>query len=373
MKNLRRVLVVQPYGIGDLLFLTPVLRALRLIPSVERVDLLLGSRTSCVVEHNPHVDEIMNVDKDLFHSRGGLENFNAVLTLGKKLRSRRYDLLLDYSLRGEYAFFGKFFLGIKRRAGFAYKNRAFFHNVRVPLPAGFAGKHVVESVCELAEKAGVRVRGRYPEFYSSEKNREEARKLWEEKKPSGAKKYLVISPGGGESWGKDAHFKRWPARYFGEFLDELKTRLDFDCALILGSKEEKALGEEVTAHTKVPVFNLAGEIPFELSAALLERSCFFAGNDGGLLHLASALEIPSAAFYGPVDPGVYGPYPPDPRRTAIIKEDLQCRPCYKVFRYNSACEKRECLQELTPKDAIRFLEKKNFFETLTPLTAASKP
>src|SRR5262249_47960476 len=58
VKSPRRVLIVHPYGIGDLLFVTPVLRALRLLPSVERVDLLLGSRTDAVVRANPHVDDI---------------------------------------------------------------------------------------------------------------------------------------------------------------------------------------------------------------------------------------------------------------------------------------------------------------------------
>ena len=58
--SMRRVLVVHPYGIGDLLFVTPVLRALRLLPAVERVDLLLGSRTESVVSSNPHADEILS-------------------------------------------------------------------------------------------------------------------------------------------------------------------------------------------------------------------------------------------------------------------------------------------------------------------------
>ena len=52
------MLIVHPYGIGDLLFVTPVMRALRLIPTVEAVDLLLGSRTREVVEHNPHINDL---------------------------------------------------------------------------------------------------------------------------------------------------------------------------------------------------------------------------------------------------------------------------------------------------------------------------
>ncbi len=101
MNRARRVLIVQPYGIGDLLFLTPVLRALRLMPGVEIVDLLLGSRTDAVIRSNPHIDKIYSIDKDKVHRQSKLQNFKDLRSLGAELSSRHYDLLLDYSLRGE--------------------------------------------------------------------------------------------------------------------------------------------------------------------------------------------------------------------------------------------------------------------------------
>ena len=233
MKSLRRVLVVQPYGIGDLLFVTPVLRALRLLPSVEKVDLILGSRTDIVVKQNPHIDEIFSVDKDLFHRQGNSKTFSDVIALGKKLRANRYDLLLDYSMRGEYAFFGQFFLGVPKRAGFNYKRRGFFHTHRLAIPKGFHGRHVADYFCDLAERAGIRVEDRFLEFYLSDSDRLQAQQLLQEKfkryqvprslvpqylVPSG-EKYIAVSAGGGESWGKDAHFKRWPPAFFAELID----------------------------------------------------------------------------------------------------------------------------------------------------------
>ncbi|MBI3313792.1 MAG: glycosyltransferase family 9 protein, partial [Candidatus Omnitrophica bacterium] len=206
MQSIRRVLVVQPYGIGDLLFVTPVLRALRLHPTVEKVDLLLGSRTEAVVEKNPHVDEIFSVDKDLFRRQGNLHTFQDILALGKKLRKNRYDLLIDYSLRAEYAFFGQFFLGIGRRVGFNYKRRGFFHNRRLSIPQGFCGRHVADYFCDLAEKSGIKVEDRFLEFYLTQADRLAAKQFLQEKFQN--KKYIAVSVGGGESWGKDAHFKR---------------------------------------------------------------------------------------------------------------------------------------------------------------------
>ena len=143
--TLKRVLVVHPYGLGDFLFVTPVLRALRLIPSVEKVDLLLGSRTSEVVRENPHVDEIFVVDKGRYQTQGRGQTFREVVALGLELRSRHYDLMLDYSLRSEYALLGRLFL--TRPASLAHPDGC---RVRVGgVPDGVVGPHaiVVNRVC----------------------------------------------------------------------------------------------------------------------------------------------------------------------------------------------------------------------------------
>ncbi len=362
MRTLRRVLIVQPYGIGDLLFVTPVLRALRTIPTVEKVDLLLGSRTEEIVRRNPHVDEIISIDKDLFHQRNFLQNLKEMTVLGRKLRSKKYDLLLDYSLRGEYAFFSQFFLNIPRRAGFAYKRRAFFHNIRLPLQEGYRDRHVTDYVCDLAELAGVRVDTRFLEFYTDECDLVPRINPEDQNAIDFSKRYIVVSPGGGESWGKDAHFKRWPVRYFAELINRLKDRFDFESVVILGSVREYDLAETLSSQLKVANWNSAGKLNISQVAAVIEKAVLFLGNDGGLVHLAQALKVPLVALYGPVDPAVYGPYPTTKHAIAIYKHDLHCRPCYQKFRYRSDCLGRECLQDLTPQEVFSQLQGHDFYK-----------
>ncbi len=359
MNPIRRILVVQPYGIGDLLFLTPVFRAARVLPGLERLDLLLGSRTAEIVRRNPHVDEVMVVDKDLFHRRGNLENLKEAAALSRKIKAARYDLLLDFSLRGEYAFAAQFLWGIRRRAGFNYKRRGFFHNIRVSIPEGFKGRHVAEHVIELAEKAGIPVRDRFLEFYPEESERREAAEILEKARLG---RFVAVSAGGGESWGRDAHFKRWPAANFAALVERLRAKIDFDGAVLLGSPAEKPLTAEVAAQLRIPVLDLAG-VPLRLAAAVLERAALYTGNDGGLLHLAHALRVPVIGMYGPVDPAVYGPFPGSNQAIAVVKENLECRPCYQKFRYKSDCAHRDCLQRLTPEEAMEYLENKNFFRS----------
>ena len=351
MRTLRRVLIVHPYGIGDFLFVTPVLRALRLIPTVETVDLLLGSRTREVVEHNPHINDIFVVDKDRAHQQTWLENLRENLDFGGKLRAKRYDLILDYSLRREHAFFGRFFLGIPRCAGFAYKKRATFHNIRLSLPEAFWKRHVVDFYCDLAEAAGIPVEDRFLEFYFPKPlsliEAEVAVKL---KLLPG--RFLAVAPGGGDSWGKDASFKRWPVKYFAELIAKIQKEQNLHGIAILGSRSERTLCEELQAAIQPPSVVLAGETILAQTAMVLKKSAFFIGNDGGLVHLAHALQVPLLAIYGPVPPEVYGPYPPSPDAVPVWKQGLECRPCYYKFRYNNQCQTIACLKDLTPDEVM---------------------
>ncbi len=354
MSPFKRVLIVQPYGIGDLLFLTPVFRAL---PDAQ-IDLLLGSRTESVVKANPRIRQIIRIDKDKFHSQGKWKTFLEIAGLTQRLGKEKYDLMLDYSMRREYGFWAQFFLGIPVRAGFDYKGRGFFLNRKVEVPEGFRGRHVVDYYCDVAEKAGITVSDRSLEFFVTPADLANADNILRAKGVSG--RFAAVSAGGGESWGRDAHFKRWPARYFAELLGSLKKEYGFDHAVILGSGAEKSLAEEFQKHSSFPCVSLCGEISLETAAAVLERSVFFAGNDGGLMHMAHALKKPLAAVFGPVDPAVYGPYPAHPRAVVCVKNDLECRPCYQKFRYNSACEHRDCLQKLMPSDVLKILQGAGF-------------
>ncbi len=361
--SLKRVLVVHPYGLGDFLFVTPVLRALRLIPSVEKVDLLLGSRTSDVARANPHVDEIFVADKGRYQKQGRIQTLREVTALGRQLCARHYDLMLDYSLRSEYALAGRLFLGIPRTAGFDYKRRGFFHTVRYALPDGFSGRPAVEIYCDLAERAGIRVEDRWLELYISAAAQASAQQKWQAKtNRTDAGRFLFVSPGGGESWGKDAHFKQWPVPFFAELCTRISKTGGLDGVVILGAPGEKELAASLAQKLSMPCFNFAGELSVLESAALLERAALFLGNDGGLVHMAHALRVPLIAFYGPVDPAVYGPWPPSTQALAVYKQGLECRPCYARFRYNSVCEKRECLQELMPGDVWQQLSAKRWLE-----------
>ena len=75
----------------------------------------------------------------------------------------------------------------------------------------------------------------------------------------------------------------------------------------------------------VPVVNGVGTLSLMHSAALLSRCRLLISNDSGLMHMATALQVPVVAIFGPTvqEFGFY----PFQARAEVVSEPLPCRPC----------------------------------------------
>lgn len=355
------ILVIQPYGIGDALFMLPLLKALKQQKNAERIDLILGSRTSQIVKNSGYCDEIFVIDKDRWRAQGKMKTLLEKLRLFLKLRNKKYTVFIDLSMQPEYAFWAKFLLRIPLRTGFNYKKKNRFLNQPLNLPSeGFVDKHVIEYFCDLGRILGIEILDKKPELRISEdllqktKNRLASMGV----RPG---QYIVISPGGGVTWGNDAYFKQWPIDYFRQLADLINTRLNIKWVVVLGSKKENQLGEYLKNNMCVGVANLCGETDLMEAAAMIKMSSLFLGNDGGLVHLAVTQGTPIIALYGPADQNVYGAYP-DKENIAKLSKNLPCQPCYKSFRYKKDCKSLSCLKDLTPQEVFSTLEKSNFLK-----------
>src|SRR3989338_9786261 len=146
---LKRVLIVHPHGIGDVLWITPVIRALSEY-GVKRIDLLLASRTREIFERNPHANEMFEWDKspvaNIFKK---WSRFKKLAVTFWKLWRNHYQVVLDFSLGSQYAFLCQFFFWIPVRLGFNFKGRGRFSTHRLELPDGYTDKPVADYYLDL--------------------------------------------------------------------------------------------------------------------------------------------------------------------------------------------------------------------------------
>ncbi len=121
--------------------------------------------------------------------------------------------------------------------------------------------------------------------------------------------------------------KRWPPRHFAALarsIVELDSRAQ---VALLGSPKDRATCDEVLAGAGAAasnLLNLAGATQLDEAVALIARAAAVVSNDSGLLHIASGLNRPVVALYGPTDPAHAPPFS-DIARSISLR--LECSPC----------------------------------------------
>jgi len=340
---MRRVLIANIFGIGDVLFTTPLIATLRREFEGVEIDYLSNARTKDIVRDIPGVGGNFIYEKDDFSdlwrsSKAGF--FKAVSRLFTGVRKKKYDAVFDFTLSRE---FGLFFAlcGIRRRIGLDYKGRGMFLTDKIPLE-GFEGRHVAEHYLDLLAPLGVFSPVKEMRIIPDEKSSAEAGEYLKEK--GGPSPLVAVIPGGGASWGGHASRKRWQAEGFARTADILAENA-FAVA-VMGDTSEQALCQSVAEKMKNdPVF-VENNLDLGTYAALLARCELVLCNDGGPLHMAVALGVRTVSIFGPVDEAVYGPYPPSDRHRVITAQELECRPCYGRFKLPECDKDNKCLADI---------------------------
>jgi len=118
--------------------------------------------------------------------------------------------------------------------------------------------------------------------------------------------------------------KRWPARHFAELADLLAARgLQ---VWLIGSANDAAITAEVKRLAKTPCADLAGKTTLDEAIDVLASAAHVVTNDSGLMHIAAALDRPTAAIFGSSSPQFT---PPLSAHARVISLKLSCSPCFE--------------------------------------------
>jgi len=151
-----------------------------------------------------------------------------------------------------------------------------------------------------------------------------------------ARPLVVICPGA------RSHIKRWTAEGFAALADRLIAEAGAS-VIFCGEPDEEAVVEEVVASMHQSAHNAVGLTTIRQAGALMQRAALVVTNDSASLHLASALNIPTVAIFGPTDADKYGPTAAQYR---TIRRRLFCSPCEQALcRFN-----HECMRFIAPQE-----------------------
>lgn len=345
----KRILIINPFGIGDVLFTTPLISAIRSAVPSAKIGYLANARTAPVIGANPKIDKVFVYERDEFNAvyrRSRFEFWAKSKSLLNEIKKENFELAIDLSLNGNASFLMAL-IGIPHRVGFNYKNRSPFLTQKIPF-AGYEGKHVVEYYLGLLEKLGISAHNGHMEITVSSEEKQWAEGIWKKHGFSSAHKVVGLVPGGGGSWGKDALYKRWPAEGYAKLADKI-VEMSKAAIILMGDQKERDLCQKVAQMMHHPSIQLAGKTSVTQMAALSQKCRCVVVNDGGPLHVAVAAGTRTVSIFGPVDDAVYGPYPRE--NHIVVKANLACQPCYRRFR-RAECSHVSCLNNLSVEDVF---------------------
>ena len=345
-RPVRRVLVIRPGGLGDMVLLLPMLHALRDRFPAAAVDVVCERRNAAVLRLAGLADRIWCYD-------------SAPLALLFGLRRACYDVALDSEQFHHISALMALLSRAPVRIGFKInpgRNPLYTHLITYELdgwesaqfmsllaPLGIVGVEPVVEGCLRRAAPATPVGASLAKPAVADK-----RRPYEESTQLGCPSPRAEGSGHPSSRGIVIHagattrYKRWDRARWAELVGLLAAQTGRPIMLV-GGPSDRVAAEWVARHAGGPVENMAGRLSLGETASVLARAGLFVGGDSGLAHLAVALGTPTVTLFGPSDSRKWSA--PGPRH-AVVRCALACAPC-AIFGYHKLCHSIACMAGIT--------------------------
>jgi heptosyltransferase I len=341
----RRICVIKPSALGDVVQALPVLPALRRRFPRARISWVISCSLAPLLEGHPDLDEIIS-----FERRGSFGDWRKLLT---RLRRSRFDLVLDLQ-------------GLLRSGMMLWATRA---SLRVGLESAREGSiwacHVLIPGTDLSVPAHLRSR-RVIEAFGLTNSSSDLRlaisrleREWATRQLAPlAGSVLAIHPGA--SW----KTKRWLPERFAAVASKAARRFGLS-PVIIGSAEEHQLSAQFIRTMRqlapnVRPVDLVGQTTLKQLAAVLEQSRVLLTNDSGPMQLAAGLGTPVVGIFTCTSPVISGP-PGD--KHELVATGVKCAASYRKRCPHRGKKHLACMEEIDVErvwSALSRLMEKNF-------------
>ena len=345
------VLLVRLRLIGDVVFTTPLIRALRRHLPDARLTYLVEPSAAPVVQGNPHLDDLVVAPK-----RRGLARLQDDLTIARQLRRANFDVAIDLHGGPRGAWF-TWASGAPMRIGYAIAGRRWMYTHAVPRAADLAPRHSVLNQFDLLAPLGIDrcEPARDPvEMSDDTAARDRVRQRLDAAGIGPGHQLAVIHVSAGNA------FRRWPAESFAALAAALVSRDASRRVILLSGPSDRAAAEAVAQAARDRLGStghaiVSAEFDLAETRALAARAAVYIGGDSGPLHIAATTNTPIVQLLGPTLPERSMPWrSPMYFAEAVDVGPLPCRPCHQ-----RRCEPGDfrCLTGITPERVVAAAER----------------
>lgn len=303
--NPRRIVLILPCCIGDVILATATLKALRRAYPDAHITWAIGTWSRPAIETHTLLDALLDTGPDALpvKSIGGFWRFV------QQLRTGQFDLAVSL-VRSPLMSAAVLLSGIGQRVGLDSAGRGFGYNHRAPIDPNIA-QHEAQIYLETLRSIGLNTADAFPNVPVHPADGAKVQALLRENGLGG--RFMVMNPAGGHNPGMLMTSKRWPPEHFAALGQRLSEKLNLAGIVLLGGPNDAELLAEVSNQLPVRHILLTGKLSFSEISALAHQAVVYVGNDTGLTHLAAAAGAKTVMILGPSDPQRYGPINPNSR------------------------------------------------------------
>jgi len=287
-----KILVIQQKMIGDVLVSSIICNNLRTAYPTAQIDYLVYESTVPVLEGNTSIDNIILFKKE--HR----ESNTALLKLALKIRSEKYDLVIDaYSKLESWVFV--LLSGAKRKISYKKAWRNFLYTDNVPF-AVFPKTNMglaIERRLSLLKPLDLNIEiDPLPKLYVTEEENLEAIALFQKHNVKKDRKTVMISLLGSEK------LKTYPLEFMSEIVDAVAENRDINILFNYFPSqidEARKVYDACAESTRAKIyFDLLGN-DLRSFIAIMNNCNLIVGNDGGAINMAKSLNKPTFTIFSP--------------------------------------------------------------------------
>ncbi len=314
-KERKKFLVVKTHAIGDLLLITPSIRALKKAYPRGEVHVLTGRIAAPILYQNPYIDRIIQVNEKALLSRSLGEFFYTIRRISKQKYRAAFIFQQSTAVRLMVRLGGAKSI-YSLDSSWRDKNKP----GRIPWVPN-ANRYVADSFLDLVRAYGVKDDGLKLDLDLMPSEYKDACELF-----SSSTKSLSIGvfPGGGNNPRDRVSAKQWHPERFAEMIRRLHESVNCRIYLIGGASDEHIL-QAVADQAPDAVFRVVSNLDLRQLIAGISQLDLVITNDSAPLHIAIALEIPFVAIFAPTNPRAL--LPPQLVHWAVAPQ-VECSPCY---------------------------------------------
>src|SRR5579871_6123915 len=340
-----KILVTLLCPLGDTLLATPALYALRKrFPSARIVGLTNRSNFG-IIEGNPDLDALVVVNPP----GAGLE-WGRVARVLYQMRREQFDVIVNFSTLGQVL---TSISGSSKHVDFPLPRYWWLRPTR---DEKYLSGHAIDRYLDVAHQAGAplptEAAERTPRLYLSGKDRAAARSILRKAGITPHDVVVTMHPGG-EGFQRR---KQWSTDRFAEVARGLMEQYQAKI-VIVGGPTDKSLAEAIAAQLPVTPLDTTGMTTLKQTAALIEASTLFIGNDSCPLHMAGAVGTAAIGIFGPSNIQQFHPVGQPGIRFIAAHRDLPCSPCVHFVGNRppwqiNLCHSRRCLKAISADEVL---------------------